>query len=223
MHSCCCPSSGSSRFPLLKPLKLFAIFAAALCIATSSKAQDKLELFGGYSYFRASIQEGQLTCTACLPPALLTHPTLHANLNGWEFSGQYKLLPFLGAVADFNGTYGTLDGAGTREHTFLFGPQVSLPASVSPFAHALFGLAKESQDAIPGVPPGLCVVTNPTCALRFSLGSDTSFATAIGAGFDIKLAPFVRVRLIQVDYLHAQLHGATQNQPRASAGIVLHF
>ena len=150
-------------------------------------------------------------------------PSPHADLNGWEFSGQYKLLPFLGAIADFNGTYGTVDGAGTRENTFLFGPQVSLPASVSPFAHALFGLAKESQDAITGVPPGLCPATNPTCAVRFSLGADTSFATAIGAGFDIKLVPFVRLRLIQVDYVRTQLHGATQNQPRASAGIVFHF
>jgi hypothetical protein len=223
MHSCRCPSSGSSRFPLLLRLKLLVLFAAVLCNATSSKAQDKVEIFGGYSYFRAAIREGQLTCPVCLPPLLLTHPTPNANLNGWEFSGQYKLLPFVGAVADFNGTYGTLNGAGTREHTFLFGPQVSLPASVSPFAHALFGLAKESQDAIPGVPPGLCPATNPTCAVRFSLGSDTSFATAIGAGFDIKLAPFVKVRLIQVDYLRTQLHGATQNQPRASAGIVFHF
>lgn len=218
-----CLSSGSPRFPRLLLVKLFVLFAAVLCIATSSKAQDKVELFGGYSYLRASIREGQLTCPVCLPPLLLTHPTLHANLNGWEFSGQYKLLPFVGAVADFNGTYGTLDSAGTREHTFLFGPQVSLPAAVSPFAHALFGFAKQSQDAIPGVVPGLCPVTNPTCAVRFSLGSDTSFATAIGAGFDIKLIPFVKLRLIQVDYLHTQLHGAKQNQPRASAGVVFHF
>jgi len=41
--------------------------------------------------------------------------------------------------------------------------------------------------------------------------------------FDVKVAPFVSVRLIQVDYLRTQLHGATQNQPRVSAGIVLRF
>lgn len=216
MRSSPCPSAATSRFLLL--LKLFVLFAPALCIAASCKAQDKVELFGGYSYFRASIREGEFpaTCPTCLP--ILTHRTPHANLNGWEFSGQYKLLPFLGAVADFNGNYGTLDGAETREHTFLFGPQISLSAKVSPFAHALFGAAKESQDAI--TPPP-CPV--PTCAVHFSLGSDTSFATAIGAGFDIKLAPFVKLRLIQVDYLRTQLHGATQNQARASAGIVFHF
>jgi hypothetical protein len=119
-------------------------------------------------------------------------------------------LPFLGGVADFNGNYGTLDGAGTRVHTFLFGPQVSLPAKVSPFAHVLVGVAKESHDAF----------------LRGgfnSLGSDKSFASAVGAGIDVKAFPHVFVRLIQLDYLRTQLHGATQNQPRVSAGIVFHF
>jgi len=102
---------------------------------------------------------------------------------------------------------------------FLVGPQVSLLTKVSLFVHALFGVARESQDAIPIA----CAQITPVCLGSFSFGFDTSFATAIGAGFDVKLAPFVKLRLIQVDYLRTQLHGATQNQPRASAGIVFHF
>jgi hypothetical protein len=190
-------------------------------MATTSRAQDKVEVFGGYSYFHASIVEGQFSpcITVCpLPPGVIvTHPTQHTNLNGWEFSGQYKLLPFLGAVADFNGTYGSLNGGSTREHTFLVGPQVSLPTKVSPFAHALFGAAKESQNAFGSCPAN----TQATC--RFSLGSDTSWATAFGVGIDVKVAPFIKVRLFQVDYLRTQLHRASQNQPRVSAGIVFHF
>ena len=119
-------------------------------------------------------------------------------------------MPFLGAVADISGNYGTLDGAGTRVHTLVFGPQVTLPKKVSPFAHALIGAAKESQDAF----------------LRGgfnSLGPDTSFASAVGVGMDVKAFPHVFVRLIQVDYLRTQLHGTSQNQPRVSTGIVLHF
>ena len=223
MRSCPCPCAGTSRFPLLLLLKLFVLCSPALCIAASCKAQDKVELFGGYSYFRASIRVGEATPVGpgilCPPTCNTSMTTRHANLNGWELSGQYKLLPFLGAAADFNGNYGTLDGAGTRVHTFLFGPQLSLPTKVSPFVHALFGVAKESQDTIPIA----CVQVTPVCPGRFSLGSDTSSATAIGAGFDIKLAPLVKLRLIQLDYLRTQLHGATQNQPRASAGIVFHF
>ena len=207
------PRSSSCRLFLLSKLFIFAL--AALGLTAACKAQDKVEIFGGYSYLRASIEVGQTgplgPGTPC-PPNCGTPPFVaqKANLNGWEFSGQYKFLPFLGAVADFNGNYGTLDGAGTRVHTFLFGPQVSLPAKVSPFAHALFGGAKESQDSF----------------LRGgfnNLGADTSFASAVGAGIDIKAIPFVSVRLIQIDYLRTQLHGATQNQPRVSAGVVFHF
>jgi hypothetical protein len=55
------------------------------------------------------------------------------------------------------------------------------------------------------------------------LGSDTSWATAFGVGIDVKVAPFIKVRLFQVDYLRTQLHRASQNQPRVSAGIVFHF
>lgn len=199
----------------------FLVMAASillfLCIGfcSPSRAQDKVELFVGYSYLRGSVQVGQVgplgPGTPC-PPNCGNPPTVaqHANLNGWEFSGQYKVLPFVGVVADFDGNYGTLDGGKTRVHTFVFGPQVSLPAKVSPFAHALFGVAKESQDT-------------PTSPAFFGLGSDTSFATALGAGIDVKAARFISIRLFQVDYLRTHLHGTTQNQPRVSAGIILHF
>src|SRR5438045_988695 len=163
----------------------------------------------------ASVQVNQTNFNCMVDCFPMFTPPQHANLNGWNLSGQYKFLPFLGVVADFNGTYGTLDGVGTREHTFLFGPQVSLPARVSPFAHALFGVAKESQDPIP--PP--CPVGPIVCLGFVSLGADRSFATAVGGGIDVKLAPFLKLRLVQFDYVRTQLHGATQNQPRVSAGV----
>ncbi len=214
------PSSRSSYRASLRPLKLrlfklFVLAAFVLGMATISKAQDKVELFGGYSYFRVSIEVGQTgplgPGTPC-PPNCGNPPYVgqNANLNGWEFSGQYKFLPFFGGVVDFNGTYGTLDGAGTREHTYLLGPQISLPSKFSPFAHALFGFARESQD--------------PFLRGGFNdLGSSASWASAIGGGFDWKVAPFVAVRVLQIDGVHTHLHGASQNQPRVSAGVVFHF
>jgi len=208
-------SSSSCSSLLFFLCRLFVLALAVSAFTTACKAQDKVELYSGYSYFRASIREGQFA-----GPIAVTPVSQNADLNGWEFSGQYKLLPFLGAVADFNGTYGTLHGANTREHTFLFGPQVSLPTRVSPFAHALFGVAKESQDPI--APPP-CPVLLPTCSGFTSLGADKSFASALGVGIDIKAIPFLSVRLIQIDYIRTQLHGVTQNQPRVSAGVVFHF
>jgi hypothetical protein len=206
------PSARSSRQFLV--CKLLLVAFVALSVTTTCRAQDKVELYGGYSYFRASIVEQPFSGATSL--ATISEKT---NLNGWEFSGQYKFLPFLGGVADFNGTYGTLRGAGTREHTFLFGPQISLPAKVSPFAHALFGVAKESQDTLFNNCPGGI----PNCTGVNSLGSGTSFASAFGGGIDIKTISFVSIRLIQVDYVRTQLHGGAQNQPRVSAGVVIHF
>jgi hypothetical protein len=217
-------SLGSSSCRLFLFCRFFLLAFTTLGSVCVSKAQDKVEIYGGYSYLRASIQVAQTgpLCPGgqCPPSGAPSSVAQHANLNGWNFSGQYKFLPFLGAVADFNGTYGTLDGVGTREHTFLFGPQVSLPARVSPFAHALFGVAKESQDPIPPPP---CPVGPIPCTVFSSLGADRSFATAVGGGIDLRLIPFLRLRLVQFDYVRTQLHGATQNQPRISAGVVFHF
>lgn len=209
-----CSWSGSSKLPTLL-FKFFSLAAFVAGMAVYSQAQDKVELFGGYSYFRGSIEVGQTgplgPGTPC-PPNCGTPPRVaqNANLNGWEFSGQYKFLPFFGGVVDFNGTYGKLDGANVREHTYLLGPQVSLPFKFSPFAHALFGFARESQDAF------LSGGFN-------SLGSDTSWASAVGGGLDWHVAPFIAVRAFQLDYIHTHLHGASQNQPRVSAGVMFHF
>lgn len=187
-------------------LKIFAAIAVigSASLAMPSRAQAQVSLFGGYSYLRASMPVGN---SAGTPPTISQDVSL---ANGWEISAKYNFFPLLGAVADFGGNYGTLDGATVRVHTYLFGPQLQLPGRISPFAHVLFGAASEQQDAI----------GNPA---YFSLASDTSFATAIGAGLDLKLVPFVAVRLIQVDYLRTDWHGRTQNQPRISAGVVLHF
>jgi hypothetical protein len=108
-----CPSSPSIKLLVFK-LFVIAVFVAGM--AAASKAQDKVELFGGYSYFRATIPETPYG------PVLVRRVSEDTNLNGWNFSAQYKFLPFLGAVADFNGTYGKLNGAGTREHTYPLGP-----------------------------------------------------------------------------------------------------
>lgn len=210
-----CSRSGSSK---LLPLffKFFVLAAFVAGMAVPSQAQDRFEVYGGYSYFRASIREGQNSpCLDNCP--VQSFPTSQVNLNGWEFSGQYKYLPFFGGIVDFNGTYGKLNGATTREHTYLLGPQISLPFKISPFAHAMIGIARESQDAF-----GFCpAITQATCS--FSLGSDTSLATAVGGGVDWSVAPFIAVRVFQLDYIRTQLHGGTQNQPRVSAGIVFHF
>jgi hypothetical protein len=102
---------------LRKVLLLLGMYFLA---SLSAKAQDKAELFGGYSYLRFK-----------------SSPSL--NLNGWEISGQYRFTDWLGGVADFDGHYGSVSGIGTSTYTYLFGPQISLPSRVSPFGHLLLG------------------------------------------------------------------------------------
>lgn len=143
-----------------------------------------------------------------------------ANTNGWELSVEGKVIPFLGIVADFDSHYGSQNfpvcvpisgtacavstfSADATEHNFLFGPRVS--ASVGkfrPFAQALFGAAHVS-------------VNN-------GVGSDTSFATALGGGLDYKIIRPVAWRF-QGDYVQTRFFGTTQNNVRISTGIVLRF
>jgi hypothetical protein len=73
---------------------------------------------------------------------------------------------------------------------------------VRPYAEALFGGAHVN-------------VNN-------GVGSDTSFATALGGGLDYRLLKPIAWRF-QGDYVQTRFFGATQNNVRISTGIVLRF
>jgi hypothetical protein len=163
---------------------LLAIFAALFVFSVPAHAQDHAEIFGGYAYSRFNPNGAD-----------------SSNLNGWEISAQYKFTRWLGAVGDFGGEYGTIaDVPSSSLHTFLFGPQVSFPARVSPFAHVLLGGAHVGLNGGP---------------------SDTSFAAAIGVGIDARLAHGVAWRVIQGDYLRTNFFGGGQNNARISTCIVI--
>ncbi|MGH9724375.1 MAG: outer membrane beta-barrel protein [Candidatus Acidiferrales bacterium] len=165
--------------------KLFLVLGLFLLVSISARAQgltDKVEVFGGYTFENFG-----------------SSPS--ANLNGWELAGQYKVTDWLGGVADFDGHYGSIAGTGTSVHTFLFGPQVSWPARISPFAHVLVGGAHISGGG----------------------ASDTSFSTALGVGIDARITHGFSWRVIQGDYVVTRFFGNTQNNARVSTGIVFHF
>ena len=155
------------------------LFGLCAISSLTARAQDKAELFGGYSYMRF----------------------LSSNLNGWEISGQYKFLDWLGGVADFDGHYGSIHGIGTSTYTFLFGPQISLPSRVSPFGHLLLGGAHNSTGGF----------------------GSSSFSMALGGGLDAELTDAINWRLVQVDYLLTQFGGGSQNNFRLSTGILITF
>jgi hypothetical protein len=166
------------KLSLLLGLVFFVSFAAH-----AQGITDKLEVFGGYSFMHNDNRPD-------------------GNLNGWEISGQYKFSNWLGLVADFDGHYGSPNGFGTQKYNYLFGPQISFPARVSPFVHLLIGGSHEHVD---------------------SVGSDSSFAAALGAGIDTKVSGPFYWRIIQGDWIHTSLFGGSQNNGRLSTGIVIKF
>ncbi|HKS80915.1 MAG TPA: outer membrane beta-barrel protein [Candidatus Acidoferrales bacterium] len=119
------------------------------------------------------------------------------NMAGWNFTGQYKFNDWFGGVADFSGNY----GSGASVHTFLFGPQLSWPSRVSPFAHVLLGAAHFSESGV----------------------GDTSFSVAIGAGIDSKINDRFSWRIIEGDYVPTRFFGSTQNNARILTAVVVHF
>ena len=109
---------------MLRRLCLLVTFVLMCGVLVPARAQglaSKIELSAGYAYmhFKSS-------------PAV--------NLNGFDVSGQYKLKDWLAGAADVGGEFGTVGGVSSHVYTYTFGPQVSWPRRVSPFAHALFGV-----------------------------------------------------------------------------------
>jgi hypothetical protein len=204
--------------------KFFSILITFLALALSPsalQAQDRITLFGGYSYLRPSLTQSMTF--VCPPglicPAIVTAPlavNTKPNLNGWEVSVTYMVFPWLGMEADLSGHYGAALGESTAKfHTYIFGPEARWPARVSPYVHLLFGGTHESTSTgnLSGITPYNTVLSS----------SDTAFACALGGGVDIKAAPFVSVRPVQVDYLMTRFASNTQSQLRVSAGLVMHF
>ena len=161
--------------------RVFLLAGLVLLVSVGARAQglgDKLEVSAGFSYMNFG-----------------SSPS--TNMNGWVLGAQYKFNDWLGGVADFSGNY----GSGQSVHTFLFGPQISWPARVSPFAHILIGGAHYGA---PGV-------------------GDAAFAAAFGAGIDTRLADHVSWRIIEGDYLPTHFFGSTQNNARISTALIVRF
>jgi hypothetical protein len=212
-----------------------------------AKADDHIEVFGGYSFVQATVPITTTfgSCNAPVPSCML-HFLTKGNLNGWELAGTLRPGSWFGITADFGGYYGrdTAGPGGSTMHfqTYLVGPKIALPGKksfwicapftespknggrhcvkVSPFGHVLLGVAH----AWTGNGYEATGITIPS--------SGTTFATALGGGIDMKLGHVIGLRPIQIDYLLTRFNpgssglppnSATQNEFRASAGLVVRF
>lgn len=124
----------------------FAALSSVARFAGTVQAQDTLELFGGYSYLRASVPVTEtIVCPAgTAPDCPVTTSKVHPNLNGSEVSGAVHATSWVGVVADLGAHYGTSLGALVHLQPHLFGPQVRLPGRVSAFGRVLVGGPRET-------------------------------------------------------------------------------
>jgi opacity protein-like surface antigen len=164
-----------------------------MLVAGAACAQDRIEVFGGYSYERLQ-NTGSVT---------------NLNLNGWNAALTFKH-HWIGVTGDLSGLYGSTTVAGIslhqRQHNFLAGPQVSMHLwKLDPFAHALFGVSRLRQES------------------GAASSTVTPFAYALGGGLDLGVWPHLAIRLGQVDYFRTNFGHDSQNNVRISVGAVAHF
>jgi hypothetical protein len=180
-----------------------------VCAEAWAQSSDHVEIFGGYSFAAYDFTGGQI------PPGALSH--------GWNAALNLKVKRPVGIVFDFgqfynhNSSPGTCNGGRTscssKAFTAMFGPQFSFPLSrVTPFAHALFGIAHASQNG----------TFEP-------FQGNNSAAMALGGGVDFYITRHFGLRG-QADYLRTwfayndnQLTYSFNNNARISAGAVFRF
>lgn len=174
--------------------KIIGLLLGILALSIPAMAQDapKVEIFGGYSYLRA------------------TSGDLGINLQGWNASVAVNANSWFGIEANFSGNYGSPISdsvllSNTKVHTFLFGPRiVHRGERVQPHAHVLIGGAHARSDV----------------AGFFDVGQ-SALAFALGGGADIKVNNRLAIRLAQLDWIRTRFAGETQDNWRFSTGIVI--
>jgi len=134
----------------------------------------------------------------------------NSNLNGVNINVSIPVYHQLSAVLDSSAHFGSDE----RFYTFLAGAQYTHPLrNGRVFGHALFGKSRNDEN-----------IAEPTTEFTFGrIPSSLGLAIAFGGGYDYPLNSRFTLRIIQVDYLHTKTYETTQNNIRASAGIVIHF
>jgi opacity protein-like surface antigen len=189
-------------------MRALVIVCALLSLPLTAVAQEtpKVELFGGYSYFR---NEGGRDLHGWTG-------SIAVNLNHWfglvaDVSGHYESRTF--RLTFPNGGFNVFDSS-TGRHTVVVGPRFSYRKSkrLVPFAHVLLGITREHEDTTSLL---------PDFTLR-TKSNNTGFAMALGGGLDVALSRRVALRLFQVDYSLTHVV-FTRHNARGSVGLVFRF
>jgi len=184
--------SHDARLGVIAGRRLGFGLALLLLVAGMQAAQaqtiSRVQVFGGYSYTRFDTRTVGFAN--------------ESNLNGWNLSAAFNVLPYLGAVGEVSGQYGPQ----INFRDVAFGPQVLYPRwGFLFFGHGLFGKARSFDSVGNGL-------------------GDTQRAYLFGGGVDMGVPHHPRFALrLQGDYAHSSLFGADQNDLRISVGLVYHW
>jgi hypothetical protein len=111
-------------------VRKLVLLLAVLAFSLGCMAQDKVEIFGGYSFLHTDSGVSGIS---------------GVNANGWETAVTGKVMRYLGITADVSGEYSDNvlgSGLSGASYNFLFGPTVMFSSGrIKPFAHALFGVS----------------------------------------------------------------------------------
>lgn len=128
------------------------------------------------------------------------------SLHGGEASLALRLTRWIAVEADVNAHYGSELGISTSRLFFLGGPRFTYRSrSVSVFTHYLAGGARSRA--------GITILGIDITESR------TDFAMAFGGGLDVRMSDRWAIRA-QADYAFIRSDGATEREPRFSAGAV---
>ena len=131
------------------------------------------------------------------------------SLNGGDVSLAIRLTRWIAAEADVSAHYGSSLGTHDSRLFFMGGPRFAYRgAGFTVFTHYLAGGARTES--------GLSVLGVDITQTR------TDFAMAFGGGVDAALSDRWAVRA-QADYALVRADGATEKEPRLSAGFVYRF
>jgi hypothetical protein len=160
------------------------------------------------------------------------------HFHGADLSATFNFSRYVGAQFDFSihkrnedlFDFGVPGNADANIQHYLFGIQVKNNSTdgtrFRPFGHFLLGVSRQRLEF--ESPLLIPIIGDDDFSFR-----ENSFALAMGGGIDIRIARYVSIRPIKLDYLPVFIDdfdafgitfiGRTQHNFRAGAGIVFHF
>jgi opacity protein-like surface antigen len=178
----------------MKKVVLVAVLLLGCCLMAMAEDAPKMEVFGGYSFFRCNPDNAKGSC----------------DLHGWMGSAAINATNWLAGVGEFGGNYGSLDDAdNVNTLSFLFGPRFFIRRNekVTPFVHALVG------DTWLHAKAG-----------KTTIREEHDFTLAFGGGLNLKVSKNFSLRPFQADYLILRpKNSTTMHNFRFATGFVFTF